>query len=128
MPGVRGTIARAALASVALLSLASCARLRRDTLKDPSDCEFVVRNQTAWGMHVRLVKQEPGSLLTSSSEIGMINGGELLTHRVPCSQEFVWVRGVPIPSQVGWPLPFPFADAIADLIPGQRVSVALHWP
>jgi hypothetical protein len=64
----------------------------------------------------------------STTPIGALNPGELLTHSVPCAQRLVWISGIPIPQQVGAPVSFGFVQGQEALVEGERVAIALQWP
>ena len=87
-----------------------------------TDCAFTVANQAPYAMAVRLV------VSYSSIEIGALNPGELLNHKVSCSQEMVYIRGVAIPPQVGAPTSNGSVLRWAQLSPGERVMIPLSWP
>jgi len=86
-------------------------------------CDFVVYNRTPHALEIRL---RAGTLSTTA--IGALNPGELLTYSVPCAVQRVWIRGIPIPSQVGAPVSFRFVQGEVTLIEGERVEIALQWP
>ena len=64
----------------------------------------------------------------STTPIGALNPGELLTYSVPCTVRRVWIGGVPIPSQIGAPVSFRLVQGEVTLIEGERVEIALQWP
>lgn len=86
-------------------------------------CEFVVRNQTPHALEIRM--RVGGS---STIAMGALNPGELLTHSAACAERGVWIGGVAIPSQVGAPVSFGVVQRWAELVEGDRVEIALHWP
>jgi hypothetical protein len=84
------------------------------------ECEFAVFNRSPAALEVRMLVRG-----TTMVPIGGLNPGEMLTQRVPCSMERVVVRGTGI-AQVGV-----LAGSVhdhAELIPGERVRLALSWP
>ena len=103
---------------------ANCAavRLHEDQFTDPN-CDFTVYNRTPHALEIRM-----GVRRFSTTPIGALNPGELLTHSLPCALGYVWIRGVPIPSQVGASVSFLFVQGQEALVPGNRVEVALNWP
>jgi hypothetical protein len=116
----RGVIPAIAVAVV----VASCATGRyREPQRLRKDCEFIVYNRTPLALDIRLRVRA-----LSTATIGALNPGELLTHAVPCAERRVWIEGREIPWQVGAWLRFGALHGSADLVEGERVSIALHWP
>lgn len=102
----------------------SCATVRdREPALVQRSCEFVVHNRTPLALEIRMRVRE-----LSTAPIGALNPGELLTHAAPCAQGRIWIAGIEIPWQVGAPLRFGVIYSSADLVEGDRVQVALHWP
>ena len=89
----------------------------------PESCQFVVYNQTPLALEIRLQVRA-----FATTPIGALNPGELLTHAVSCAQQRVWIAGIEIPWQVGAPLRFGVLYGSAELVEGDRVQIALHWP
>lgn len=113
-----------ATASAVIAVVSSCVAPRqRSRHADAPGCEFIVYNRTPHALEVRL-----GVRRLSSSPIGALNPGELLTHSVPCALRRVWIRGIPIPPQVGVPATFRFVEAQGSLAEKERVQIALQWP
>ena len=104
------------------IALAACATGKSRTI-DETACAIVVSNQTPHSLEIRV-----GDHRIGSTPIGSINPGELLNYAVPCSRGGIWVSGIPIPSQVGAPVSFRMVQSWAELVQGERVEVALHWP
>jgi hypothetical protein len=111
-----------ALAAGALL-LSGCALAGREGRAADRSCDFVVHNQTADALEIRLLVR--GSTFTP---IGVLNPGELLTYSVPCAEKRIWIRGGGLPVQAGAFARTPPLTAWTDLVEGERVIVALHWP
>ena len=89
----------------------------------PQSCEFIVYNRTPYALEVRLRTRR-----LSTTLIGALNPGELLSYAVPCALGRVWVAGIPIPSQVGARVSFSVVQEQTTLVAGQRAEVALQWP
>jgi hypothetical protein len=106
-----------AMVSIAVAG-AGCATLQH---REPP-CEFVVYNRTQHPLEIHLLRAR------STTPVGALNPGELLTHSVSCAENRVWIRGITIPAQVGAPVDFGFVHGWADLVQGEKASVALHWP
>ena len=111
-----------AAAFVAAAVASSCAPQRQE-LVTPASCEFAVYNLTPHALEIRMRVRR-----LSTTPIGALNPGELLTYTVPCDGRRVWIVGIPIPSQVGARVSFSSVQEQVDLIEGQRVQVALQWP
>ena len=111
-----------AAAFVAAAVAASCAAPRQE-LVTPASCEFAVYNLTPHALEIRMRVRR-----LSTTPIGALNPGEVLTDAVPCDRGTVWIVGIPIPSQVGARVSFSSVQGHVDLIEGQRVQVALQWP
>jgi hypothetical protein len=86
-------------------------------------CDFIVYNRTPHALEIRMRART-----LSTTAIGALNPGELLTYSVPCALRRVWIGGIPIPSQVGAPVAFRLVQGQATLIEGERVEIALQWP
>src|SRR4029077_15607578 len=84
-----------AVAFVAAAMASSCAPQRQE-LVTPASCEFAVYNLTPHALEIRMRVRR-----LSTTPIGALNPGELLTYTVPCDGRRVWIVGIPIPSQVG---------------------------
>jgi len=91
-------------------------------LSAPS-CTVVVFDRTPHSLEIRL-----GVGAFTSSPIGAVNPGELLTYSAPCAHGSIWVTGIPIPSQVGAPVSFRSVGGWTALVPGGRAQIALEWP
>ena len=119
----RTALSRRGAASLSLaLAAAGCATLpfgERDWIG--GRCDFVVFNRTGSALEIRLLRER------STRAIGALNPGELLTDRVSCAEREVWVRGTPIPAQVGAPVGR-FVYGWAELVRGERAIVSLQWP
>jgi hypothetical protein len=109
--------------SAAILTLAlagaSCATLpfgERDWIG--GRCDFVVFNRTGSALDVRLLRER------STRVLGALNPGELLTDRVSCAEQYVWISGTPIPMQVGAPVGRS-VYGWAELVRGERAIVSL---
>jgi len=111
-----------AAAFVAAAVAASCAP-RRQELVTPASCKFAVYNLTPHALEIRMRVRR-----LSTTPIGTLNPGEVLTYAVPCDRRRVWIVGIPIPSQVGARVSFSSVQGHVDLIEGQRVQIALQWP
>ena len=111
-----------AAAFVAAAVASSCAPQHQE-LVTPASCEFAVYNLTPHALEIRMRVRR-----LSTTPIGALNPGELLTYTVPCDGRRVWIVGIPIPSQVGARVSFSSVQEHVDLIEGQRVQVALQWP
>ena len=107
---------------VALLG-PSCALHTRERALAREACDFIVHNQTSQALEIRMQVRA-----FSTSTIGALNPGEVLTWNVACTERDVLVIGVEIPSQVGAPLQFGIVEGWADLVEGDRVHIDLHWP
>ncbi len=86
-------------------------------------CEFIVYNRTPHALEIRMRART-----LSTTAIGALNPGELLTYSVPCAVQRVWIGGIPIASQVGASVSFRFVQGEVTLIEGERVEIALQWP
>ena len=111
-----------AAATVAAALASSCAGQRQE-LVTPASCEFTVYNLTPHALEIRMRVRR-----LSTTPIGALNPGEMLTSAVPCDQRRVWIVGIPIPSQVGARVSFSSVQEHVDLVAGERVQVALQWP
>jgi hypothetical protein len=117
-------VARAAAVAIGLVAAAGCAaRSRPVAARGGPQCQFVVHNQTNAPIEVRLATTS-----MSSVAIGMLGGGELMHHAVPCAQGHVLVLGVEIPWVVGARPRFGVIYREAELVEGARVRVPLHFP
>ena len=116
---------RSLLAVLGLAAVVSgCATVQhRDREFGEPSCAFVVHNRTPHALEIRM-----GVRRLSTTPIGALNPGELLTHSVPCGQRLVWIRGIPIPQQIGAPVSFGFVQGQEALVEGERVEIALQWP
>jgi hypothetical protein len=120
------TRALATLVALALLSACGPMRGRGGLLGSEEKCEFVVLNATNWALDVRRyegTRYEPRRAMN----IGTLNPSEQLTQTVSCREERVFIAGLPLPVQVGVQLGSP-VFAFADLEPGKRAQLTLHWP
>lgn len=117
-------LARGVCTLAVLVSAGACAVSRPpiDRIARGEECEFVVTNRTGLALEIRRFREY------STVAIGAINPGELLTDSASCAEGRVEIAGVPIPMQVGAPVRFAFVRASADLVPGTRVDLPLHWP
>lgn len=108
----------------AVVMVPSCAP-RRDPepLSVQKSCEFVVTNRTPLALEIRIQVHA-----TSTTPIGALNPGELLTHSVPCAQKQIWIAGIEIPWQIGARPRFGVLLGSADLVEGERGQVTLGWP
>jgi hypothetical protein len=128
----RAALAVANVATVAILASASCTALRGPEPR-AGECRFAVFNRTSAALDVRVVSGTEATRFldggpwdaTASASIGGLNPGEVLTHAVACAEERVLVRGVPI---VATGLVAGAVYAMAELVEGRRVSMALSWP
>src|SRR3989475_6686726 len=82
-----------AAALVAAAVATSCAAPRQE-LVTPASCEFAVYNLTPHALEIRMRVRR-----LSTTPIGALNPGEVLTDAVPCDLGTVWIVGIPIPSQ-----------------------------
>lgn len=116
---------RSFLAGVCCLAVATgcAARSGAAVARGGPQCEFIIHNQTNAPIEVRVA-----STSMSSVAIGMLGGGELMHHAVPCAQRHVLVLGVEIPWQVGARPRFGVLYREAELVEGARVRVPLHFP
>jgi hypothetical protein len=89
-------------------------------LSAPS-CTIVVFDRTPHSLEIRL-----GVGAFTSSPIGAVNPGELLTYSVPCAHESIWVTGIPIPQQVGARVRFRSVSGWTALVPGGRAHITLE--
>jgi hypothetical protein len=105
-----------------LVALAACATGKQRTI-DETACAIAVSNLTPHALEIRI-----GDRRLGTTSIGSINPGELLNYELPCSRGGIWVSGIAIPSQVGAPVSFQSVQSWAELVKGERVEVALHWP
>jgi len=83
----------------------------------------VVYNQTPHALEIRMSVRR-----LTTMPIGTLNPGELLNYSLPCARAGVWISGIPIPSQVGARVSFRSVEGGAELVEGERVAIALHWP
>ena len=110
--------------SVAGAVLSSCAMGHHSEAALPQrTCAIVVYNQTPHALEVRMSVRRHTTM-----PIGALNPGELLNYSLPCARGGVWISGIPIPSQVGAPVSFRLVEGGAELVEGERVEIALHWP
>jgi hypothetical protein len=86
-------------------------------------CTVVVFDRTPHALEIRL-----GVGAFTSSPIGALNPGELLTYSVPCARGGIWITGIPILQQVGAPVSFRAVGGWTALVPGGRAQIALEWP
>jgi hypothetical protein len=123
----RVTWSRASRVGPALAVAVMAAGCASRPMPDPDfvqrECEFRVINATPTAIEVRLITTG-----YSTRWIGSLNYGELLTHRVPCAARRVYVMGVEIPWQSGAPRQFGAVYGDAELVEGEVVRIALHWP
>ena len=112
------------LVSVAGAVLSSCATGPHFRGGAPQrSCAIVVYNQTPHALEIRVSVRR-----LSMMPIGALNPGELLNYSLPCARGVVWISGIPIPSQVGARVSFRLVEGGAELVEGERVEIALHWP
>jgi hypothetical protein len=123
MPLLRGTRWPAVTCAVAAVVSSCATALHRDGEVGAPSCEFIVYNRTPHALEIRMRVRR-----FSATPIGVLNPGELLTHSVPCAERRVWIRGIPIPSQIGAPVTFGFVQGEEALVEGERVEIALQWP
>jgi hypothetical protein len=114
---------RSARYGLVLLACGCATAPHRGRERETVRCDFVVYNRTPHALEIRMRARR-----LSTTEIGTLNPGELLTYSVPCAMQRVWIGGIPIPSQVGAPVSFRFVQGEATLIEGERVEIALQWP
>ena len=112
------------LVSVAGAVLSSCATGPHFRGGAPQrSCAIVVYNQTPHALEIRMSVRQ-----LTTIPIGALNPGELLNYSLPCARGGVWISGIPIPSQVGARVSFRLVEGGAELVEGERVEIALHWP
>ena len=112
------------LVSVAGAVLSSCAiEPRSEAVLPQPSCAIVVYNRTQYALEIRMRVRR-----LTTMPIGALNPGELLNYSLPCARAGVWVSGIPIPSQVGARASFRLVEGRAELVEGERVEIALHWP
>ena len=111
-------------AIVVTVSVQGCATLPdRGRYLAQRSCEFIVYNQTPHALEIRI---RAGAW--STTPIGALNPGELLTHSVACAERTVWIGGIAIPSQVGAAVQFGVVESRAEFVEGDRAEIALRWP
>lgn len=111
----------AALAALTLAWACTPVRGRREALATEAPCAYVVLNATGMALEIRRFEER------TLAGVGNLNPGEQLTESAPCAEGRVYVLGIPIPRQVGVPTGRP-VFGFADLEPGKRAQLTLHWP
>ena len=112
---------RAAFAALALASACTAARGQREALATEAPCAYVVLNATGMALEIRRFEER------QLAGIGTLNPGEQISDSAPCAEGRVYVLGIPLPRQVGVPTGRP-VFGFADLEPGKRAQLTLHWP
>lgn len=125
---MRSVLSTTRLRTCALTTLtvvaASCAGMRHSTRSTGSEaCNVAVHNRTPQPLEIRLRVRAQ-----ATAPLGSLNPGELMTHSVPCAERRVWVAGIELPRQAGARPRFGVVYGEAELVRGERVQVALHWP